>query len=82
MNRLAKVKIHLGKSFLPSLRCSFFDQRCNLLRPGDIDHMAGAWDFDRVAAGSFGISPFEVGMMFGLFPLPTSSSVCFSTQAW
>jgi hypothetical protein len=27
---------------LPSVRCSVFDQRCNLLRSGDVDRMAGA----------------------------------------
>jgi hypothetical protein len=30
------------KFLLPSVRCSFFDQSCNLLRPGDIDRVAGA----------------------------------------
>ena len=39
---------------LPSLRCSFFDQSCNLLRPGDVDRVAGAetstlWLLARVA---------------------------------
>src|SRR3981189_2596653 len=43
---------------LPSVRCSFFDQGCNLLRPGDVDRVAGAGDFDLVAVGSRGIPPF------------------------
>src|SRR6266851_5629994 len=45
---------------LPSVRCSFFDQSCNLLRPGGVDRVAGAWDFDLVAVGSCGIPPFQV----------------------
>src|SRR5882757_3545062 len=47
---------------LPGLRCSFFDQSCNVLRPGDVDRVAGAWDFDLVTAGSYGIPAFEVGV--------------------
>ena len=27
---------------LPSVGCSFFDHSCNLLRPGDVDRVAGA----------------------------------------
>jgi hypothetical protein len=29
---------------LPSMRCRFFDQSCNLLRPGDVDRVAGGVD--------------------------------------
>ena len=47
---------------LPTVRCSFFDQSCDLLRPGDVDRMTGARDFDLVAVGSFGIPPFQVRM--------------------
>src|SRR6266852_1379354 len=50
------------QSFLPSVRCSFFDQGCNLLRSGDVDRVAGAGDFDLVAVGSCGIPPFEIGI--------------------
>src|SRR5216684_5998569 len=49
------------QSFLPSVGCSFFDQSCNLLRSGDVDRVAGAWDFDLVAVGPCGIPAFEVG---------------------
>src|SRR5882762_6929024 len=45
---------------LPSVRCTFFDQSCNLLRPRGVDRMAGAWDFYFVAVGSCGIPPFQV----------------------
>src|SRR5580700_11516898 len=45
---------------LPSVGCSFFDQSCNLLRPGDVDRVAGARDFDRVALGPLGIPTFQV----------------------
>src|SRR5437899_1867165 len=41
---------------------SFFDQSCNLLRPGDVDRMACARDFDFVAFGPRGIPPFEIGI--------------------
>jgi hypothetical protein len=47
---------------LPNVRCSFFDQSCNLLRPGDVDGVAGARDFDLVAVGSLGMPAFEVGI--------------------
>src|SRR5258705_599390 len=49
-------------TLLQSVRCSFFDQCCNLLRPGDVDRVTGTWDFDLVAVGSCGIPPFEVGI--------------------
>src|SRR5712671_3529818 len=45
---------------LSSVRCSFFNQSCNFLRPGDVDRMAGACYFDCVTLGSFGVPPFEV----------------------
>jgi hypothetical protein len=54
--------MHLGKVLLPSVRRSFFDQRCNFLRPGYVDRVTGAWDFDLAALGSCGIPPFEVGV--------------------
>src|SRR6266404_5962643 len=52
---------------LPSVRCSFFDQSCNLPRPGDVDRVTGTWDFDLVAVGSFGIPAFEVGVDGSVF---------------
>src|SRR4030095_9909604 len=52
---------------LPSVRRSFFDQSCNLLRPGDVDRVAGACDFDLVAFGSCGIPPFEFGVDNSVF---------------
>ena len=45
---------------LPSVGCSFFDQSRNLLRPRDVDRVAGARDFDRVALGPLGIPTFQV----------------------
>src|SRR2546425_4198404 len=53
--------------FLPNVRCGFFDQRCNLLGPRDVDRVAGARDFDRVALGSCGVPPFEVGIDGSVF---------------
>src|SRR5208282_2799473 len=47
---------------LPSVRCSFFDQSRNLLRPGDVNRVTGACGFDLVALGSGGIPAFEVGV--------------------
>src|SRR5258705_3632785 len=49
-------------TLLQSVRCSFFDQCCNLLRPGDVDRVTGTWDFDLVAVGSCGIPPFKLGV--------------------
>src|SRR5882724_2497976 len=49
------------------MRCSFFDQSCNLLRFGDVDRVTGACDFDLVAVGSCGIPPFEVGVDGSVF---------------
>src|SRR6266481_1928635 len=45
---------------LPSVRSSFFDQSRNFLRPGGVDRVARALDFDLVTLGSFGVPPFEV----------------------
>src|SRR5580658_272628 len=45
---------------LPSLRCSFFDQSCNLPWVRNVDRVAGACDLDLVAVGSCRIPPFEV----------------------
>jgi hypothetical protein len=47
---------------LPRVRCGLFDQSCNLLRPGYVDRVTGAGDFDLVAVGSCGIPPFEIGI--------------------
>src|SRR5260370_3597034 len=52
---------------LRSVRCSLFDQSCNLLRPGDVDRGAGARDFDLVAVGSCGIPAFEVRVNGSVF---------------
>src|SRR6266404_2151788 len=60
--------------FLPSVRCSFFDQSCNLLWLGDVDRVARARDFDLVTLGSFGVPPFEVrvdGSVFCRYQHPT-----------
>jgi len=57
---------HLQVSLL-RLRRSFFDQRCNLLRPGDIDDVARAFDFDFAAFGARGIPPFEIGVDGSVF---------------
>jgi hypothetical protein len=40
----------LIQNHLPGVRCSFFNQGCNLLRPGDVDRVAGAGDFDLAIA--------------------------------
>jgi hypothetical protein len=53
------LRLAIGES-LPSVRCSFFNQGCNFLRPGHVDRVTGAWDFDLMALGSFGVPPFEV----------------------
>src|SRR5437764_11798236 len=52
---------------LPSVRCSFFDKSCDFLRPGNIDRVTGAGDFDRLAVGSCGIPPFEIGIDSSVF---------------
>ena len=49
-------------NLLLSVRCSFFNQGCNLLRPGDINRVTGTLDFDHVALGSFCVPAFEVGI--------------------
>ena len=41
MNSLPRKSVALRPGS-PSLRCSFFDQRCNFLRPGDVDRVASA----------------------------------------
>src|ERR1700688_207495 len=46
--------------FLPGVRCGFFDHSRDLFRPGDVDRVAGAGDFDLVTVGSCGIPAFEV----------------------
>jgi hypothetical protein len=55
------VEVHLQR-FLPCVQCSFFDQRCNLFRPGEVDRVAGACDFDRMAFGACRIPAFKVGV--------------------
>jgi hypothetical protein len=55
------------KLLLTCLRCSFFDQSRNLFRPGDVDRVAGTWDFDLVTVGSCGIPAFEVGVDGSVF---------------
>jgi catalase len=64
--RLAKEPVKLGVFvqgvLLPNVRCRFFDQSRDLFRPGDIDRVAGAGDFDLVAVGSCGIPSFELGV--------------------
>jgi hypothetical protein len=47
--RVAARTFHSGRqlrnnllSTLQGVRCSFLDQSCNVLRPGDVDRMAGA----------------------------------------
>src|SRR5437868_1659912 len=57
---LARTRTKPFTSFLLSVRCSFFDQGCNFLRPGNVDRVAGACDFDLVAVGSCGIPLLEV----------------------
>src|SRR5712664_152293 len=47
---------------LPSVRCSFFDQSCNLFRSGNVDGVTGSGDFDLMAVGSRGVPAFEVGV--------------------
>jgi uncharacterized repeat protein (TIGR03803 family) len=44
---------------LPSVRCSLFDQSCNLVWPGYVDRVTGAGDFDLVAVGSCGRKPLR-----------------------
>src|SRR5262245_45042443 len=52
--------ISTSVTLLPSLRCSFLYQSRNLLRPGDVDRVAGARDFDLAAVGSCGIPPLKI----------------------
>src|SRR5207253_10332808 len=60
------LRLDIGES-LPSVRCSFFDQGRNLLRPGDVDRVTGAFDFDLMTLRSCGIPPFEVGVDGSVF---------------
>src|SRR6266446_1544350 len=46
--------------WLLRVRSRFFDQSCDFLRPGDVNSVTGARDFDLVTLGSFGIPTFEV----------------------
>src|SRR5260370_6293116 len=52
----------LPTSSLANARGSLFDQSGNLLRPGEVDRVAGAWDLDLVTVGARGIPAFEVGV--------------------
>jgi hypothetical protein len=54
-------------NLLLSVRCSFFNQGRNLLRPGDINRVTGTLHFDHVALGSFGVPAFEVGIDDSVF---------------
>src|SRR6267142_4739247 len=58
-----------------NLRCSFFDQSCNLLWPGDVDRVAGARDFHLVTVGSCRVPAFEVGV-------DSSICACHQYPAW
>src|SRR5439155_3683147 len=64
-----------GVQVIPSVRCSFFDQSGNLLRPGDVDRVASARDFDLVAVGSCGIPPLKVRVDSSVF-------CCYQHPAW
>src|SRR5213594_287543 len=52
---------------LLGVRGSFFDQSCDFLRPGDVNSVTGARDFDLVTLCSFGVPPFEVGVDGSVF---------------
>jgi len=41
--------IDIDQTFLVNVRCSLFDDSGNFFRPGDVDRVAGAGDFDLVA---------------------------------
>src|SRR5262245_35430023 len=65
----SKGSVAVAEGFLllrpspPTERASrFFNQRGNLLRPGDVDRVAGACDFDLAAFRSCGIPAFKVGV--------------------
>src|SRR5438552_4654071 len=53
--------------WLLRVRSRFFDQSCDFLRPGDVNSVTGARDFDLVTLGSFGIPPFEIGVDGSVF---------------
>jgi len=48
------------RTLLACVRRCFLDQGGNFLRPGYVDRVTGAGDFDLVAVGARGIPPFEV----------------------
>src|SRR6266478_2867068 len=48
--------------WLLRVRGSFFDQSCDFLRPGDVNSVTGARDFDLMTVGPCGIPTFEVGI--------------------
>jgi hypothetical protein len=52
---------------LLSVHCSFFDQSCDFLRPGDINSVTGACDFNLMAPSSLGIPPLQVGIDSSIF---------------
>jgi hypothetical protein len=52
---------------LSSVRCSFFNQSRNFLRPGDVDRVTRSFYFNLVAFGSFGVPPFEVRVNGSVF---------------
>src|SRR6266403_4803044 len=53
--------------WLLRVRGSLFDQSCNFLRPGDVNSVTGARDFDFMALGSLGIPPLQVGIDGSIF---------------
>jgi hypothetical protein len=54
--------LHTLQLLLPGVRCSFFDQSCNLLRVRNVNRVARARDFNLMAVGSCGIPALEVGI--------------------
>src|SRR5262245_46908411 len=56
---LSAIATPLNKAFSTEPPTQLLDQSCNLLRPGDVDHVACAFDLDFVAFGSCGIPPLK-----------------------
>src|SRR5580698_353619 len=57
------------------MRRSLFDQRSYLFRPGDINRMASAGDFDLVAVGPRSVPPFKVR-------IDDPVCTCYEHPAW
>src|SRR5207253_5549602 len=53
--------------WLLRVRSRFLDQSCDFLRPGDVNSVTGARDFDLMAIGSLGIPPLQVGIDGSIF---------------